>query len=229
MFQSGDNSVCIEGDINPDVRIDGKGNIVSIDCMPGSRGLRIMISGNNNRIHIGKSVLAELSITIGSHRPVSGVNLAIADNFSIEPGGKFDIFTDLSTVTIGKACMFSRGVTVRLGDNPHLLFTKSTGEYRDGHGHIHIGDHVWIGEGVFLTKRAQIASECIVAARAVVASRFLEENTLIGGNPARALRADIQWVRNRGHLEPESIYALSMKEYDQRIAEELARRFPEVE
>lgn len=59
---------------------------------------------------------------------------------------------------------------------------------------IIIGDHVWIGCGSKIYKGSVIPDGCIVASDSVVKGVFTTKNALIGGNPARVLKENVEWV-----------------------------------
>lgn len=102
--------------------------------------------------------------------------------------------------------MFSNNVVVRCGESPHLLFDRTTGRYLDTSDGVFIGNHVWIGERAYITKSVTVADECVVGACSVVTKRFEVAHSAIAGNPARVVRENIQWVRNPGQLEENSIF-----------------------
>ncbi len=58
---------------------------------------------------------------------------------------------------------------------------------------IRIGNHVWIGCGVKIYKGTVIPDGCIVASDSVVRSSFTVKNALIGGNPAKVLKENVEW------------------------------------
>ena len=76
---------------------------------------------------------------------------------------------------------------------------------------VKIGNHVWIGERCYITKRVEIPDECILAAQSVATRKFTEESCVIGGNPAKIVKRDIQWIRNRGALEKDSDFERSYR------------------
>jgi len=108
--------------------------------------------------------------------------------------------------------MFSYDIILRNGESPHLIFDRKTKRYIDHAGHIIIGDHVWIGEGVYLNKRTAIADECIAAARSVITKPFSETHCLLAGNPAKVVKSDVEWVRNKDFLRG-TPYEESYQEY----------------
>lgn len=206
--------------LNPNgskVIVNGTGNEVFVRNKNTNANVTIVINGNNNKVTIGECVISNFKINMGSHQKITGAEVNIGNNFSIEPGGVFDVFTDYAKIKIGNKCMFSRNIYLRYGDNPHLIFDVKTGEYLDGDGRIEIGDKVWIGEGVFLSKRAVVNDECIVAARSVVTRSFIEKNCVIAGNPATIVKKGIQWFRNRQHIPSGSKYDTSIRSYDDLI------------
>ncbi len=206
------------------VNISGRNNTIRVENADATAKVNIRIRGDGNNIEIEKCILKDFSLVIGSHQPVHGVNIRIGKNFSIEPGGVFEVFTNFAQVHIGEQCMLSRNVTLHFGDNPHLIFDKESGEYSDGNGAVTIGSKVWVGEGVYLSKRAAIADECIVAARSVVTRSFPVSHCVIGGNPARVVKEGIQWFRNRTSLPRPSIYAGAIDAYDSAVEERSAAR-----
>jgi len=207
-----------------EIRVHGRDNIILVRNQQPKSGLKIVVHGDKNKIDIGRCKLNSFSIEIGSYRKTNGVQLTIGDYFSIEPGGRFQIFTDFADINIGKWCMFSRDITVRYGENPHLIFELDSGIYRDGGGGIRIGDKVWVGEGAFLLKNAGITDESIVAARSVVTKKFSTPHILIGGSPASILRENIQWFRNREQLPANSKFSRSIESYDADVQKRISER-----
>lgn len=57
---------------------------------------------------------------------------------------------------------------------------------------IKIGNHVWIGINATILKGVTIGDGAIIAAGAVV-NKDVEENSLVGGVPAKILKKNIFW------------------------------------
>lgn len=103
---------------------------------------------------------------------------------------------------IGPGCVFftHQDAAIRIGENcdiaPEVMFVTGSheigpSERRAGNGianPISIGDGVWIGARATITGGVSIGAGSIVAAGAVVASD-VAPNTLVGGVPARLIRA----------------------------------------
>ncbi len=52
---------------------------------------------------------------------------------------------------------------------------------------IHIGNRVWIGAGAIITRGVTIGDGAVIAAGAVV-TKDVEENTIVGGVPAKLIK-----------------------------------------
>ncbi|WP_099328041.1 acyltransferase [Clostridium paraputrificum] len=88
-------------------------------------------------------------------------------------------------VIIGEKCNISWNVTI-MDSNGKMIDNKNP------HGEVKIGNKVWIGTNSIILKDTIIGDNCIIAANSVVKGVF-PENCLIGGNPAKVLRKDVQW------------------------------------
>lgn len=198
----------VETGENVDLRgsIEGKNNQIKIADTTLPSVFRIIIRGDNNNIQIGENTRCRgLDIRVGNHVPANKAAVKIGSNFTSENECKFLLYNHGNKLEIGDDCMFSNSIILRCGESPHLIFSNSTGEYLDVSDGVYIGDHVWVGERSYLTKRSSIASGCIVAACSTVSKVFEEKNTVIAGNPAKVVRNDIKWVRNRSKLDADSI------------------------
>lgn len=95
------------------------------------------------------------------------------------------------SITIGEDVCISEGVTIRDSDN-HYIF-------RDGYkmsAPIYIGNHVWIGINATVLKGVTIGDGAVVAAGAVV-TRDVPANTLVGGVPAKIIRKNVIWGKEK--------------------------------
>lgn len=79
-------------------------------------------------------------------------------------------------------------------DDPDVPVQNQPGRYET----VRIGTNTWIGNGAVIL--ADIGSRCVVAAGAVVTSP-VDDDVIVGGNPARVLRRrdpeTRQWVKAR--------------------------------
>ena len=136
----------------------------------GIRGLTISARGKNNKVSIGK-------------------------NFSIV-SGKFDFHGESNTeISIGDDCLFGGHIELDTADG-HTIFNPTSKEVLNKPQSIKINNHVWICERVSILKGAEIPQNCVVAKNATVTKKFIEENTILGGIPAKILSSQINWNIN---------------------------------
>ena len=62
---------------------------------------------------------------------------------------------------------------------------------------ITIKNHVWIGYSAYISKGAIIGNNCIVASHAYVGGKKFKDHTILGGLPAKQLRENINWSREK--------------------------------
>ncbi len=131
---------------------------------------KIIITGSNNRIHIGNECY------------LMNADMCIEDsNGTIEIGYGTSICgtTHLACIegkriVIGKECLFSSGVVVRTGDSHSIL--DSEGKRINHSKNVIIGDHVWVGNQTTILKGAIILEDSIVGTGAIVTKAFEEGN-----------------------------------------------------
>lgn len=113
----------------------------------------------------------------------SGAKLEVGSGY-LNSNSSINCFNSIS---IGRHVFIAENVTIRDSDNHSLS--------RDGHnmdGPIVIGDHVWIGMNVTILKGVTIGSGAVIAAGSVVVGDVASKS-LVGGVPAKLLRADVEW------------------------------------
>ena len=95
-----------------------------------------------------------------------------------------------------------------------IKFSLETSKYIGFSEGVFIGNHVWVGEHAYINKRVSIPNGNIVAACSVVTKRFSEENCIIGGNPAKVVKKNIKWFRNKEFLEKDSPFYNSFNNFN---------------
>lgn len=173
------------------IEMRGQGNTLII--APGTRlyGCHIYVRGNHNKI------------TIGTFCTLQNVEIWIEDNgneISIGEHTSFAGATHLSAtegkrITIGKDCMFSAGITVRTGDSHSIV--DQNGNRINPAKDVTLGNHVWVGNTVIITKGAAISDNSIVGTGSIVTRRFEESGVVLAGNPAKIIKNNISWDRER--------------------------------
>lgn len=136
--------------------------------------------GNNSKIVVN-----------GHFKIHEGASIGIDDNASLILGSgytnnRFSI-SCFESITIGNDVVISSGVTIRDSDN-HTI--KDVGFIKTKP--IIIGHHVWIGMNAIILKGVKIGNGAIIAAGAVV-NRDVQDNTLVGGVPAKVIRENVHW------------------------------------
>jgi len=127
----------------------------------------------NSKIDESVTVFTPLYINYGK-------NIEIGKNVFIN----FDcVFLDLGGITIGdnvfiapKVSLLSEGHPLSPAERQSLV-----------PGHIHIKKNAWIGAGATILPGVTVGENAVVAAGAVV-SKDVENNTVVGGVPAKLLK-----------------------------------------
>lgn len=173
--------------------IQGDGNQIEIQAGCVLNNVSFYIRGNHHKILIekhcrfnrGGNLWLEDShciLTIGEASTFEDVHLALT-----EPGSK---------ITIGRDCMFAYDIDVRTGDS-HSIISQATNGRVNYAKDITIGDHVWVAAHCILLKGVSIPDNSVVATGAVVTGPYETQGIIIGGNPAKQLKAGITWSRER--------------------------------
>ena len=133
-------------------------------------------------------------------------------NFVIDMSGSFDakVFIDKNTscescrlamaneknpeIFIGKDNLISSNVTFRATDG-HIIYDITSKKILNKTKPIIIGSHVWIGSGATILKGTIIGNNCIIATQSVVANIFEKDHIIVGGNPAKIIKDNINWDR----------------------------------
>ena len=173
--------------------IDGNNNQVIIGENSSIRNTVFYISGNNNRIILSDDIScygAEFHLRQDNNQIVIGKGTS----FHGRNGYPVHIVGDEGrNIIIGDDCMFSKDIQIRSSDSHNIV--DSSGHRLNPAEDVFIGDHVWISMGATLLKGTWIPSHSVIAAGAVCTSKYLEENSIIAGNPARVVKKQVDWDR----------------------------------
>ena len=173
------------------------------------------IEGANNRIEIGDGcILENVIFYVRGHDHLmfidtdcvfrSGSDIWMEDSDCSLIIGRNSTFEQVhlaltepkSKISIGRDCMFERGIDVRTGDS-HSIISERTGERVNFAKDVSIGNHVWVCAHCTLLKGVSIADNCVVATGSIVVRSFEKPGVIIGGNPATQLKEGINWKRER--------------------------------
>ena len=196
--------------------ISGTGNIIYEQSV-FMKHCRFNIRGNNNKVILLKqtgggyfynrlkncyfSILGSNNvIVIGPNSTLQGVSFCMEkDNNKILIGKNFDCHgnTEFSTlegtkIIIGDDALFSANIKFRTGDS-HSILDVVTGVRTNHSKDIILGNHVWVGNSVCVLKGANIGADSIVGIGSVVPGKTYPTNSIIGGNPAKVIKGNVNW------------------------------------
>ncbi|SCP99688.1 acyltransferase [Anaerobium acetethylicum] len=181
---------------NSSLKIKGKNNRIVIGDLSRVVDCRIEITGNDNVIHLGDKVnINKTIINIAGDKNEFRMDRYSSTNANVEFG-----IMDGTKLLIGEDCMISRNTQFWTGDYHAILNTE--GRRINPSEDVTIGNHVWIGTGTSVLKGAVVPDNSIVGASSLVTKKFSEENIIIAGNPARAVKSGVNWtwenIQNQG-------------------------------
>lgn len=175
------------------IDIVGDYNKIEINESAILNNVTFFIRGNKNKIIIGNRVRFNRggSVWIEDYEceAIVGENTTFEDSHIAVTEPK-------SKITIGKDCMFAYDIDLRTGDS-HSIIDSISNERINYAQNINIGNHVWIASHVSILKGVHISDNSVIATRAVITKSFSENNILIGGVPAKKLKENINWDRQR--------------------------------
>ena len=173
------------------IQIAGHGNklIMEKGCM--LLNSLVKISGNNNEV------------VLKANSYVSGAELWVENNSChLEIGGGTFVghhshlacTEDGSKLIIGNDGMISSYVQIRTGDSHSIIDMEGN---RINHAQsVIIGSHCWIGEGARVMKGVTLEGDDVVSTGAIVTKTF-GKNVLLGGIPAKVLKDNVSWDKER--------------------------------
>lgn len=172
------------------IRIEGKNNKIKIAPENRLSNCLIYIKGNNCEIIIEKHcILSKLELWIED----DGGKITI-DYRTTAEGGHIAA-TEGKSIYIGKDCMFSHEIEILNGDS-HAIYLLEMKHRINASKSVFIGNHVWLGSGVKIMKGTTIEDGTVISAGAIVTGH-LEPNSIYAGVPAKKIRENIYWERER--------------------------------
>ena len=141
-----------------------------------------------SRIHIVKGSTIEIGKSVSLYQNVridmldAGAQVKIGDHTFINRDS--EIFCK-DRVYIGDRCAVSWNVTI-MDNDFHYIGTNGNSKA------IYIGDDVWIGCRSLIMKGVHIGDGAVIAAGSVV-TKDVPSYSVVGGNPAKVIKTDVQW------------------------------------
>ena len=170
----------------------GKENVAIIEAGASLLNCSFYFKGNNNKLHIKCGThLRNASF----HFEDDDNKIIIGESVTSEPQLSLAACESCSII-IGNDCMISNDVQIRTTDSHSVV--DADGKRINHAGDITIGNHVWIGFQSLLLKGTTIPDNCVIGARSMTtASLKAEQGDVIAGTPAKVIKHNINWRRER--------------------------------
>lgn len=173
--------------------VKGKENVIKLGNDVKLERTEIKVFGNNNKVTFSNSVkiydfcqiLIEgnnCEINIGSRTTIGSAHIFCGESNT--------------SVNIGKNCMISREVFINTSDF-HSILDRSSGLRINPPESIIVGDNVWIGFNCRINKGSTVGQNSVVATGAIVANKKYPDNVILGGLPAKIIKENIMWSREK--------------------------------
>jgi acetyltransferase-like isoleucine patch superfamily enzyme len=176
---------------------------------------KINVKGSGNHIYFGQNVkIKKTKINLyGSNNKLyleSGVRVYDSCEFLIE-GDNCEIYIGKNTtigsanifcgesdtkIIIGDNCLLSRKINIDTSDF-HSIIDLNTNTRINPPKDVIIRDRVWVGYNVSINKGSVLGSNSMVAIKSVVSGKKFPDNVVIGGVPAKIIKENITWCREK--------------------------------
>ncbi|WP_051216944.1 hypothetical protein [Butyrivibrio fibrisolvens] len=173
--------------------------MIKLGCGMGSKGVF-------NGAYPSESGGGYLDIHSGSEVIFKG-NATFAGGFSLrlDNGGKTIFGNDFACnsycfiasnkkISFGDECTLGWHVKIRDVDGHDIFYLDDPTKMINTDKEVAIGSHVWIASYVDILKGTCIPDDVVVAyGSKLTGQKFTERNCIIGGNPVRILKTNINW------------------------------------
>jgi acetyltransferase-like isoleucine patch superfamily enzyme len=171
----------------------GKNNEVTIGLNSRLKNVKIEVTGNNNIISIGENV----AFYEGAHFLITGDNCKITLGDKVTVGSaNFYAGESNTNIAVGEDCMLSRDIKFATSDF-HSIIDLTTNIRINKAADVFVGNHVWIGNSVIMYKGSHVSDNSVIGIKAFVNKKFMEPNSLLAGQPAKVVKTDITWSREK--------------------------------
>jgi acetyltransferase-like isoleucine patch superfamily enzyme len=168
-----------------------RGNIVIMGPNAGFHG-ELRFQAGDGLIVLGGDINFHCELEV---RLSSGFETVLWGRGATSNGLRLIVEGEGKTVAIGDDCMFARDTHLSTSDL-HGLSDGSTGEWLNPPADVILGRHVWAGQSSMIAKGVTIGDGAVIGARSLV-TRDVAPAALVAGAPARQLRENIVWTRDR--------------------------------
>lgn len=175
------------------IKFKGKNNVLICEENVKITNSHLIFNGNNSIIYLSKAKGEyKLHATL-YHNSV----LFIDENLSTN-GILWIILSEEKNLIIGKDCLFSFGIWIRLAD-PHLIYDCESKKRINDSKSVYIGDHVWVGQDAMILKGTKIGSGSIIGAKSVISNKKINSNSIWAGNPIKKVKENVFFDKKSVH------------------------------
>lgn len=172
--------------------IQGDNNTVVIEEPYQIHELKILIAGNGNKVEIGSnSEIRKMAVLMNTKSDSRILKLG-KHIFCGEV--KFHLWNEKSRIIVGDDCLLSSDIVIE-ADDGYSIYDIVTNELINDESETILGQHIWLGYGVFVMGGSKLSSNTIVAARSVVNDKYTDEFTIIGGNPCKIIKKNVNFSK----------------------------------
>lgn len=118
------------------------------------------------------------------------------------------IICDKSEFICGNDCMFSSNILIQSSDQHGIVDISNKVITNNTFKSIILGNHVWLGRQSTLTPNAKIGDGSVIGACSVVTNE-IPEKVIAAGVPARVIKENFTWSRERDKFDNFSQYYLN--------------------
>ena len=178
--------------INSSITLVGEGNTIMVKDGAILKNTKIKILGKHNTLIIAENVKFYNNSRIIIENENNLLEIGKGSDFQ---GCSFVLREYETKVTVGEDCMFSSNIFMRNGDS-HTIY-NTNGLKINYAKDVIIEDKVWVGYGATILKGSVIGENSIIGTQSVVAGLKVPNGSIVAGNPAKILKQEIYWGRER--------------------------------
>lgn len=167
------------------IKFKGKNNVLICEENVKLTNSHLIFNGSNSITYLSKAKGEYMIHATLYHNSV----LFIDENLSTN-GILRIILSEEKNLIIGKDCLFSFGIWIRLAD-PHLIYDCKSKKRINDSKSVYVGDHVWIGQDAMILKGTKIGSGSIIGAKSVISNKKINSNSIWAGNPIKKIKEDV--------------------------------------
>jgi len=163
---------------------------IYISKLTGKLNLRILSAGESKIFLDGTR--GNWNIKLGNKSSIIIGKVLQANNVKV-------ICEQNGHVFIDDDCLFSDGIILQCGDGHGIISLLEKNLINSGRSVINIGKHFWCGRNANIitsSKYLNIGSGSILGFGSIL-TKSMPENSIFAGNPAKIIRDNVSWTRER--------------------------------